>query len=105
MQDVAVAVEGYGNHALTAEHRAGAETPAEVIHMAHAVEQRQDRRVWSDGGCERVCRGLQIVGLAAPQDQSDRRAQRVGGDGRWRWQARIAKVAADDEAGFGKLRL
>ena len=72
MQDVAVAVEGYGNHALTAEHGAGAETFAKVIHMAHAVEQRQDRRVWSDGGRERVCGGLKVIRLATQQDQIER---------------------------------
>src|SRR5579862_7279354 len=104
MKNAAVAVEGNGNHALTAEYGsgagAGAETFAEVFHMTHAVEERQDRRVWSDGRRERIRGGLKIIRLATEQNEVERPAQRICSDGRRCRQARIAKAAADDEAVF-----
>ena len=53
MEDPALGVERRRDQALAAEHGAGAETRAEHIHVAHAVEQRQDRGIRPDGRRER----------------------------------------------------
>ena len=48
MDDASLGIEGGGNDALTAEHRAGAKSSAKQIHVFHAVEQRQYRSVRTD---------------------------------------------------------
>src|SRR5262249_656370 len=75
MKDAAFAIERCRDDALAAEHRAGAEPRGEQIYMLHAVEQRQDRRVGAHCRRKGIHRALQIIGLAAQQDQIERRAQ------------------------------
>jgi hypothetical protein len=73
VEDAALAVERRRDDALTAEHRSGAKARSEQIHVLHAVEERQDRGIGADRRRKGIHRTLQIVGLAAQQDQIERR--------------------------------
>src|SRR6516164_5568127 len=68
------AIECRRDDALPAEHRAGAESRGEQIHMLHAVEKRQDRGVGPEGQRKGIHRALQIVGLAAQKNKIEWRA-------------------------------
>ena len=71
--------------------------------MGHAVEQRQDRGLCSNGRRERIRRGREIVGLAAEKDQIEGIAQRIGRDGRRCRPVDVAETAADHQAGLRQL--
>jgi len=65
VEDAAFGIERRRNDALPAEYRARAETRGEHIHVLHAVEERQDRRIHTDCRHERIHCRLQVVSLAA----------------------------------------
>jgi hypothetical protein len=95
-------VERRRDHAEAPEHAFGAEARAERVEVAQAVEERQDRRVGTDRGCEGVHRLGEVVRLAADDDHVERRAQILLQHERRRGKRRIAEAALDDEAGAGE---
>src|SRR5580704_7103169 len=70
----------------------------------HAVEQWQDGGIGANSGRKRIRRRLQIVSLAAEQDQIEWLAQRIGRYGGRLGQVHVAEAAGDDQTGFGELR-
>ena len=103
VDDASLGVERRRNNTLTAQHRAGAESSAKQIHMFHAVEQRQYRGVRADGRGKRIDRRWQIVGLAAQQDQIERRLKLIRKDRRRLRDGHVATRAADDQSGLRQL--
>src|SRR5471030_2363790 len=104
MNDGAVGVERHGRDALPAEHALRAELRFEHIQVMHAVEHWQDGGVWSDRGFYRLDGSVEIVSLAAEQDQVERFANVFRQhDGRIGY-GQIAVRAAHVEARLRELR-
>src|SRR5471032_2634836 len=72
VNDGAVRVKRHGRDALAAEHAIRAELRFEHIQVMHAVEHGQDGGVGSDRGFYRLDSAIEIVSLAAEQDQVER---------------------------------
>jgi hypothetical protein len=89
--------------ALTAQHRAGAEPRGKEIHVFHAVQERQYRRVRADRRRKRIHCRLQVVGFAAQQDEIERRAQVLRQNCWWLRDIGVAAEAADDKPSLGQL--
>jgi hypothetical protein len=64
-----VRVQNRRDQALAAEHAFGAEARFQSVQVAHAVEQRQDRRLRSNRRRKRGHCVVKIVGLAAEKDE------------------------------------
>jgi hypothetical protein len=71
--------------------------------MAHAVQEGQDRGIWTDRCGERVDGGIEVVGFATQQNQVERAMQFMGLHSGWRFEGHIAKAAFDHETGFSEL--
>src|SRR5471030_1856057 len=87
----------------TVPSAASVEAGRQLVEVAHAVEQRQDHGVRADGGGERFHRRVQVVGLAADDDDvvvaGNLFRQQVGRMG----QRQVAARALDVQAGLGQL--
>ena len=69
MNDAAVGVERRRDYAKAAEQVVRAEAIGEDIEVPHAVQERQYRRSRTDGLGEGRHRAIEIVGLAAEEDE------------------------------------
>src|SRR5262249_4538901 len=98
MDDFAFGVERGGDDALPAEDTIGTEAIVEGIEVTHAVEQRKDDAVGSDGGGERCDGIVEIVRFATEEDEIERLAE-VFFENRRGPQRDIAERAADDQTG------
>ncbi len=77
VHNLAVRVQDRRDQALAAEHVIRAEARFQSIEMAHAVEQRQDHRLRSDGRRKGSHCVVEVIGLAAEKDNVEGFAQRV----------------------------
>jgi hypothetical protein len=64
-----------------AQHMRGAEPRAEPVNMAHAVEERQDRRVRADRRRELIHSFVERIGFHAEQDEIEGLLDVLRGDG------------------------
>jgi len=103
MQDVAALVERRRDQTLAAKDTGRAEPLLEDVKMAHAVQEGQDRGIWTDRCGERVDGGIEVVGFATQQNQVERAVQLMGLHSEWRFEVHIAKAAFDYETGFSEL--
>jgi len=65
--------------------------PSRTSKMAHAVQEGQDRGIWTDRCGERVDGGIEVVGFATQQNQVERAVQFMGLHSGWRFEGHIAK--------------
>ena len=72
MDDGAVGVEGRGDCALPTEHALWPEAFGKPVDVAHAIQQRQNRRRWADRVSERHHRALEVKGFAAQHHEVER---------------------------------
>src|SRR5581483_2055749 len=72
--------------------------------MVHSIEQRQDRAALIDRRGEVIDRTLQVIGLAAQQNQIESRAQLSSPHRRRIAQLQIASGAFDAQAFAAQLR-
>src|SRR6267142_4516799 len=103
MQDAAALVERRRDQTLAAKDAGRAEPLLEDVKMAHAVQEGQDRGIWTDRCGERVDGGIEVVGFATQQNQVERAVQFMGLHSEWRFEGHIAKAAFDHETGFSEL--
>ena len=82
MKNAAIGVERRRDHALAAERGVAAEPRRQEIHVRHAVEKRQYRRIAPTAGANKFGGGGEVVGLAAQKNEVKRIAQIAGRDGR-----------------------
>ncbi len=103
MNHLARLVERCGNCAETAEHALLAEFSVEHVEVQHAVEQRNDRGLRSDGGRKGFDRIVEIERLAAEQHDIEFLGELVGLHRRRVLQRHVAVRALDHEARTGEF--
>jgi hypothetical protein len=106
---VAVGVAGGGDVGGSAEDVGATEALVERVHVGHAVEQREDGGLGSNGWGDGVHRGGEVVGLATEEDELvggglRGGCERFGNDGWRRRKGEIAKGAGEVEAFRGEER-
>src|SRR5882724_12008199 len=103
MQDAAALVERRRDQTLAAKDAGRAEPLLEDVKMTHAVQEGQDRGIWTDRCGERVDGGIEVVGFATQQNQVERAVQFMGLHSEWRFERHIAKAAFDYQTSFSEL--
>ena len=101
MMDYAFCIQHRGDLALAAHDAVDAEFRIQHIEMFYAVEEGNDRRVRTDSRGKRRDRVVEIIGLAAQDDDIERVRDLVRYDGRRVLERRIAGRAFDDKAVLG----
>jgi hypothetical protein len=104
MNDVAIGVERRRDHAKPAEQTIRPDAAGEDIEVTHPVQERQDGRSRTDGLGEGRHGAVEIVGLAAQEDEVERRRKSVVADGRRRRKTEVAERASNREASLGERR-
>ena len=100
MSHRAVRGQHRGDLAKAAQHPCGAECLIEPVQMRHAVQQRQHLRRGAHGRRNGRDRIIQIVGLAAEQNDIIVARDHIGGD-RVNRPGDVPERTLDDEAGLG----
>src|SRR5580765_5030146 len=103
MQYAAALVERRRYQTLATKDASRAESFVEKVQVPHAVQEGQDRGIWTDRCGERVDGGIEVVGFATQQNQVERAMQFMGLHSGWRFEGHIAKAAFDHETGFSEL--
>jgi hypothetical protein len=103
MENPAFRIERSGNHALTAKHRCRAKSGVQNVEVSHSVQYRQNHGAGSDRWRERFDCALEVVCLAAQEDQIVRVPQVCREDDRGSWHVQIARGTSDHQACLSQL--
>jgi hypothetical protein len=82
---------------------AAPEPLVEDVKVLHAIQQGQDRRLWSNRCGKRIDGGIEVVGFAAQQNQVEVPVYFLSLNGRRHFEYHIAKAAFDHETGLSEL--
>jgi len=80
LEDPAFGVDRGGDAGGAAEDRVAAEALVEHVHVGHAVEQRDNGGLRTNGGGEVVDGAFEVVGLAAQDNEVESLTEAIGGD-------------------------